>query len=208
MESIVAEKLFPILGVFLLNKDANAGTLSFFQWLVGTFKGLLVIHVNVIKLQIWSPERFRLKQDLATDRINTDVFFSLRYQFFLLFGRAGIRLLILRSRIHEHVARCPRNSLPEVSRLGCDAHVGCHCSCWRLLLALTPKGSMAICHNLPVCGRYKLSRRKQIVEEYFDTVSGEEDGLPATTLHQSSQSPSSARIRRNPSVNCRYSVGG
>jgi putative SOS response-associated peptidase YedK len=34
------------------------------------------------------------------------------------------------------------------------------------------------CHNLPVCGRYKLSRRKQIVEEYFDTASGEEDWSP------------------------------
>jgi putative SOS response-associated peptidase YedK len=35
-----------------------------------------------------------------------------------------------------------------------------------------------ICHNLPMCGRYRLSRRKQIVEEYFDTVSGEEDWSP------------------------------
>jgi hypothetical protein len=34
------------------------------------------------------------------------------------------------------------------------------------------------CHNLPVCGRYKLSRRKRIVEEYFDTASGEEDWSP------------------------------
>lgn len=29
-----------------------------------------------------------------------------------------------------------------------------------------------------MCGRYKLSRRKQIVEEYFDTASGEEDWSP------------------------------
>jgi putative SOS response-associated peptidase YedK len=35
-----------------------------------------------------------------------------------------------------------------------------------------------ICHNLPMCGRYRLSRRKQIVEEYFDTVSGEEEWTP------------------------------
>jgi hypothetical protein len=34
------------------------------------------------------------------------------------------------------------------------------------------------CHNLPMCGRYRLSRRKQVVEEYFDTVSGEEDWSP------------------------------
>jgi hypothetical protein len=35
-----------------------------------------------------------------------------------------------------------------------------------------------ICHNLPMCGRYRLSRRKQIVEEYFGSVSGEEDWNP------------------------------
>jgi putative SOS response-associated peptidase YedK len=35
-----------------------------------------------------------------------------------------------------------------------------------------------ICHNLPVCGRYRLSRRKQIIEEHFDSVSGEEDWSP------------------------------
>ena len=35
-----------------------------------------------------------------------------------------------------------------------------------------------ICHNLPMCGRYKLSRRKQAVEEYFDAVSSEEDWTP------------------------------
>jgi putative SOS response-associated peptidase YedK len=35
-----------------------------------------------------------------------------------------------------------------------------------------------ICHNLPMCGRYRLSRRKQIIEEHFDSVSGEEDWAP------------------------------
>ena len=29
-----------------------------------------------------------------------------------------------------------------------------------------------------MCGRYRLSRRKQLVEEYFDTVSGEEEWTP------------------------------
>lgn len=29
-----------------------------------------------------------------------------------------------------------------------------------------------------MCGRYRLSRRKQIVEEYFDSVSGEDDWGP------------------------------
>jgi putative SOS response-associated peptidase YedK len=36
-----------------------------------------------------------------------------------------------------------------------------------------------ICNNLLVmCGRYRLSRRKQIIEEHFDSVSGEEDWTP------------------------------
>jgi len=35
-----------------------------------------------------------------------------------------------------------------------------------------------ICHNLFMCGRYRLSRRKQIIEEHFDSVSGEEDWTP------------------------------
>jgi len=46
----------------------------------------------------------------------------------------------------------------------------------------TPLGRFSeatpICDNLLVCGRYKLSRRKQIIEEHFDTVSGEEDWSP------------------------------
>jgi hypothetical protein len=34
-----------------------------------------------------------------------------------------------------------------------------------------------------MCGRYRLSRRKQIVEEYFDSVSDEQEtGARAATL--------------------------
>jgi hypothetical protein len=29
-----------------------------------------------------------------------------------------------------------------------------------------------------MCGRYRFSRRKRVVEEYFDAVSGEEDWAP------------------------------
>ena len=32
-----------------------------------------------------------------------------------------------------------------------------------------------ICHNLSMCGCYRPSRRMQIVEEYFDRVSGEQN---------------------------------
>jgi hypothetical protein len=33
-------------------------------------------------------------------------------------------------------------------------------------------------YNLPMCGRYRLSRRKQMVEEYFVTVSDEPEWNP------------------------------
>ena len=37
---------------------------------------------------------------------------------------------------------------------------------------------LPFCHNLPMCGRYRLSRRKQIIEEHFGAISGEEDWSP------------------------------
>lgn len=36
----------------------------------------------------------------------------------------------------------------------------------------------AICHNLQMCGRYRLSRRKQIIEEYFDAADWQDDWSP------------------------------
>ena len=36
----------------------------------------------------------------------------------------------------------------------------------------------AIWHNPPMCGRYRLSRRKQLVAEYFDAVSGDDEWNP------------------------------
>jgi hypothetical protein len=38
--------------------------------------------------------------------------------------------------------------------------------------------ALTICHNSLMCGRYRLSRRKQMIEEYFNTVSGEDDWTP------------------------------
>jgi putative SOS response-associated peptidase YedK len=52
-----------------------------------------------------------------------------------------------------------------------------------------------ICHNLPVCGRYRLSRRKQIIEEHFDSVSGEEDWNPRYNIAPTQPIPI---IRQNP----------
>jgi putative SOS response-associated peptidase YedK len=46
-----------------------------------------------------------------------------------------------------------------------------------------------------VCGRYRLSRRKQFVEEYFDTVSGEEEWTPRYNIAPTQPIPV---IRQNP----------
>lgn len=46
-----------------------------------------------------------------------------------------------------------------------------------------------------MCGRYRLSRRKQIVEEYFDCVSGEEDCAPRYNIAPTQPVPV---IRQNP----------
>ena len=37
------------------------------------------------------------------------------------------------------------------------------------------RNTHSICHNLRMCGRYRLSRRKQVIDEHFDSISGEED---------------------------------
>jgi putative SOS response-associated peptidase YedK len=46
-----------------------------------------------------------------------------------------------------------------------------------------------------MCGRYRLSRRKQVVEEYFDTVSSEEDWAPRFNIAPTQPIPV---IRQNP----------
>jgi hypothetical protein len=46
-----------------------------------------------------------------------------------------------------------------------------------------------------MCGRYKLSRRKQIIEEHFDSVSGEEDWIPKYNVAPTQPVPV---IRQNP----------
>jgi putative SOS response-associated peptidase YedK len=50
-------------------------------------------------------------------------------------------------------------------------------------------------YNLLMCGRYRLSRRKQIVEEYFDTVSDEPDWTPRYNIAPTQPVPV---IRQNP----------
>ncbi len=46
-----------------------------------------------------------------------------------------------------------------------------------------------------MCGRYRLSRRKQIIEEHFDSVSGEEDWSPRFNIAPTQPVPI---IRQNP----------
>jgi putative SOS response-associated peptidase YedK len=46
-----------------------------------------------------------------------------------------------------------------------------------------------------MCGRYRLSRRKQLVEEYFDSVSSEEEWNPHYNIAPTQPVPV---IRQNP----------
>jgi hypothetical protein len=55
--------------------------------------------------------------------------------------------------------------------------------------------ALSICNNLPKCGRSPLSRRKQLVEEYFDSASGEEDWVPHYNIAPTQPVPV---IRQNP----------
>jgi len=46
-----------------------------------------------------------------------------------------------------------------------------------------------------MCGRYRLSRRKQIIEEHFDTVPGDEEWSPRYNIAPTQPIPV---IRQNP----------
>jgi putative SOS response-associated peptidase YedK len=52
-----------------------------------------------------------------------------------------------------------------------------------------------VCHNLLMCGRYRLSRSKQIVEEHFDTVSSEQEWSSRYNIAPTQPVPV---IRQNP----------
>jgi putative SOS response-associated peptidase YedK len=57
------------------------------------------------------------------------------------------------------------------------------------------RNAALICHNLLVCGRYRLSRRKQIIQDHFATVPGEEDWSPRYNIAPTQSIPV---IRQNP----------
>ena len=44
-----------------------------------------------------------------------------------------------------------------------------------------------ICNTFLMCGRYRLSRRKQVVEEYFDTAPVEDDWNPRYNIAPTDQ---------------------
>ena len=46
-----------------------------------------------------------------------------------------------------------------------------------------------------MCGRYRLSRRKQLIDEHFDSASGEEDWIPRYNIAPTQPVPV---IRQNP----------
>ena len=52
-----------------------------------------------------------------------------------------------------------------------------------------------ICHTCHMCGRYRLSRRKQFVDEYFDTVS---DGCEWTPRYNIAPTQPVLVVRQNP----------
>ena len=51
-----------------------------------------------------------------------------------------------------------------------------------------------------MCGRYRLSRKKQIIEEYFDCVPGKEDWIPRYNIAPTQPVPV---VRQNPKNNVR-----
>jgi hypothetical protein len=51
-----------------------------------------------------------------------------------------------------------------------------------------------ICNKFFMCGRYRLSRRKQVVEEYSTPIQENKIGIPYTTSTLPRMSPSSGKI--------------
>jgi hypothetical protein len=65
----------------------------------------------------------------------------------------------------------------------------------RIVLVAGAPTAPTICHNLMMCARYRLSRRKQMIEEYFDSVSGDDDWNPRYNIAPTQPVPV---IRQNP----------
>ncbi len=61
--------------------------------------------------------------------------------------------------------------------------------------------ALSILDNPLVCGRYRLSRRKQLVEEYFDTAAWDDDWIPRYNIAPIQHVPV---IRRHPKEPVRH----
>jgi putative SOS response-associated peptidase YedK len=58
-----------------------------------------------------------------------------------------------------------------------------------------------------MCGRFRLSRRKQIIAEHFDAISGEEDWSPRYHIAPTQPVPVTVNVRMNRVANCRDALG-
>ncbi len=58
-----------------------------------------------------------------------------------------------------------------------------------------------------ICGRYRLSRRKQLVEGYFDTVPNDDEWSPRYNVEPTQPVATIRQHHENPSANCRYCDG-
>src|SRR6266481_9336470 len=84
-----------------------------------------------------------------------------------------------------------KNSLPQWSQVNRPMSIDWNSTPQGIVVCLWQYGHKGmndilpqrfICHNFIMCGRYRLSRRKQILEEHFDSVSGEDDWRLRVTL--------------------------
>jgi hypothetical protein len=57
-----------------------------------------------------------------------------------------------------------------------------------------------ICDNPSLCGRYRLSRRKQIVDEYFGSVSDDETSAASQTMKKN-RAPATMSPLLGPRIN-------
>ena len=106
--------------------------------------------------------------------------------------QAAITLIVAASPLFERI-----KSNSETIVLHVRAYRGQTCA--RLsansIFQLEMQDAILICNNFLMCGRYRLSRRKQVVEEYFDTVSLEHDWNPRYNIAPTQSVPI---IRQDP----------
>jgi hypothetical protein len=96
----------------------------------------------------------------------------------------------LQARYKETWEEPTARTVSAIGHVLSPAAIAWPCECWASSRVILP-----IWHNLVMCGRYRLARRKQIVEEYFDSVSGQGDWGPRYNIAPTQPVPV---IRQNP----------